>query len=203
MSTVISVVEHGNMPFACSVYAADLRTAMLCCLSTFETLHRNSGDCNDTTSNRSLHKLWDDESAFALALDSNIWSHLPLSCTFRSHFSEAFVEIECNLNPNSYLFTKAAFATYVISNIDALTRDRLLCVEAWNYLRDSLLITLPQVHKTNDQIDQTTKSCIKNICRGMVRILKQGDETAGDISRALIRELSVFLTLATRWWNLL
>lgn len=82
LSTVINVIESGTLPFACSLYAADLRAAMLSCLASFETLHRSSGGASDSSSYRILHRLWDDNSAFALALEANVWSHLPLSCKF-------------------------------------------------------------------------------------------------------------------------
>ncbi|KLO20568.1 hypothetical protein SCHPADRAFT_897840 [Schizopora paradoxa] len=166
LSTVISVLESGALPFACCLYAVDLRAAMLSCLASFETLHRNSGDAGQSSNARSLHKLWDDSSAFALALDANAWSHVPLS---------------------------SAFATYVISNPSPLVKDRLLCIEVWNYLRDTLLLTLPQANKTGDH---TSNECLKNVCKGLKNILvKQADDSAARYIRASPMMLNLLDTL--------
>ncbi len=72
----------------------------------------------------------------------------------------------------------AAFATYVMSSTKPLADDRLLCIEAWNYLRDTMLLTLPQAYKASDQ---TANACLKNVCRGLKHTLNQADDRTGDV----------------------
>ncbi len=82
----------------------------------------------------------------------------------------------------------AAFATYVMSSTKPLADDRLLCIEAWNYLRDTMLLTLPQAYKASDQ---TANACLKNVCRGLKHTLNQADDRTGDVSRRLSRHRSI------------